>query len=51
MIQFFRDLADAVTGINNLIDKINSGNIDVNINLTINGEPVVLPAAPVVAAV
>ena len=43
MFQFFRDLADAITGINNLIDKLNTGEITIKINLYVNGEPVVLP--------
>lgn len=47
MFQFFRDLADAITGVNNLIDKINAGEINVNINLTVNGEQVAMtPEAP-----
>lgn len=45
MIQFFKDLATAVTGINDLIDKINAGEINLNINLTVNGVAVDLPPA------
>ena len=43
MIQFFKDLADAITGINSLIDKVNNNEITIRINLYVNGETVVLP--------
>lgn len=43
MIQFFNDLAKAITGINNLIDKLNTGEITIKINLIVNGEAVVIP--------
>lgn len=40
MFQFFTDLSAAIQGINDLIDKINAGEINLNINLTVNGQPV-----------
>ena len=43
MFQFFKDLAAAITGINDLIDKLNTGEITIRINLYVNDEKVVLP--------
>ena len=40
MIQFFKDLATAVTGINDLIDKVNAGDVVLNIIVNVNGVPV-----------
>ena len=40
MIQFFKDLATAVTGINDLIDKVNAGDVVLNIIVNVNGVPI-----------
>lgn len=45
MIQFFQDLAAAITGINDLIDKLNAGEITIRINLYVNDQEVYLPPA------
>lgn len=43
MFQFFKDLAAAITGIKDLIELLNTGEITIKINLIVNGEQVVLP--------
>lgn len=36
MIQFFRDLKEVIAGLNELIDKLNTTGINLNINVVVN---------------